>query len=131
MAKKSNAGRPTVMTKDTIAKLEEAFKCGASDLEACFYADISKDSLYNYQKKHPEFIERKEALKNHLKFVSKNVLSKSINEGNANDAKWYLERRDKDFLPKNKVDNQDLDKDGNPTDKKMVVEFVNAKDTDS
>ena len=70
MAKKSNAGRPTVMTKDTIAKLEEAFKCGASDLEACFYADISKDSLYNYQKKHPEFIERKEALKNHLKFVS-------------------------------------------------------------
>lgn len=96
MAKKSNAGRPTVMTPEAIAKLEQAFSFGATDLEACFYAGISKDALYDYQVKHPEFTERKEGLKNNLKLIAKNVLGKSIQGGNETDAKWYLERKCKD-----------------------------------
>ena len=56
-------GRPTVMTPEAIAKLEEVFAIGGTDLEAIFYADISKDALYNYQKDNPEFVERKEKLK--------------------------------------------------------------------
>jgi hypothetical protein len=47
------------MTEATVAKLEQAFAFGCTDLEACLYADISKDCLYNYQKKHPEFVDRK------------------------------------------------------------------------
>jgi hypothetical protein len=56
-------GRPTKLTKETIAKLEQAFAYGCSDLEACLYADISHTALYNYQNKNPEFVERKERLK--------------------------------------------------------------------
>ncbi len=56
-------GRPTVMTGDVIGKLEHAFSLGCTDLEACFYAGISKDALYDYQKKEPKFSERKELLK--------------------------------------------------------------------
>ena len=60
---KNKGGRPPIMTDDTIKKLEEVFALGGSDSEACFYANISKQTLYNYQKEHPEFVDRKEALK--------------------------------------------------------------------
>ena len=76
--------------------IEQAFSFGATDLEACFYAGISKDALYDYQVKNPEFTERKEGLKNNLKLIAKNVLGKSIEGGNETDAKWYLERKCKD-----------------------------------
>lgn len=51
------------MTPETVNKLEEVFALGGSDLEACFYAGISRQTLYNYQHDHPEFVERKEELK--------------------------------------------------------------------
>lgn len=55
--------RPTVMTPEVIAKLEEAFAWGCTDIEACLWADIATPTLYLYQEKHPEFIERKASLK--------------------------------------------------------------------
>lgn len=89
-------GRPTVMTESVLAKLEEAFSNGATDLEACFLAEVSKDSLYNYQKEHPEFIERKEALKSMIKYQAKRVVSKAIKEGDKTQSNWYLDRKGKD-----------------------------------
>jgi len=56
-------GRPSVMTQETIDKLEEAFSWGCTDIEACLNADIDKSTLYKYQQAHPEFIDRKETLK--------------------------------------------------------------------
>jgi Ca2+-binding EF-hand superfamily protein len=61
--KKNKEGRPTVMTQETIQKLEQAFAFGSTDEEACFYANIGKSTLYDYIKANPEFSERKEALK--------------------------------------------------------------------
>lgn len=58
-----NVGRPSVVTDLVIQKLEEAFAIGCSDGEACLYANISKGTLYNYQKENKEFLLRKEALK--------------------------------------------------------------------
>ena len=55
--------RPTVMTPEVIAKLEEAFAWGCSDIEACLWADIAPKTLYVYQEKNPEFAQRKAALK--------------------------------------------------------------------
>ncbi len=52
-------GRPTVMTAEIIAKLSAAYSWGASDKEACGFAEISPSSLYYYQRLHPEFSERK------------------------------------------------------------------------
>jgi len=59
----NDAGRPTVMTEATLHKLDEAFAFGCTDEEACYYAEISKSTLYNYQLENPEFLEHKEALK--------------------------------------------------------------------
>jgi hypothetical protein len=61
-AKPLNAGRPTVMTPEIIAKLEYVFALGGTDKEACLYADIGLETLYNYQRNHPEFAERKALL---------------------------------------------------------------------
>jgi len=92
---KIKVGRPTVMTPETIAKLEQAFTMDMTDLEACLYTNIAKTQLYDYQNKNPEFKDRKELLKNSLSLKAKAILAKKINDGDAMDAKWWLERRRK------------------------------------
>lgn len=67
------AGRPTKMTPETVKLLEEAFLLGCTDEEACFCADISKQTLYNYQEKHPEFIDRKERFKSRPVMLARKV----------------------------------------------------------
>lgn len=98
MAKKgkSGAGRPTVMTTDIINKLEEAFALGCSDLEACFYANISATALYDYQRANPEFTQRKAILKEKTIFKARAIIEKAIDEGDKDMAKWFLERKKKD-----------------------------------
>ena len=97
MAKRrgKGVGRPPIVDEIVVQKLEQAFSNDLTDLEACLYAGISKGTLYNYQNENPEFLNRKEILKNALSLKAKNVLAKSINEGNEADAKWWLERRRK------------------------------------
>lgn len=84
--------RPTKMTESTVKKLEEAFAIGASDEEACFYADITKQTLYNYQEKNPTFIDRKEALKQRPVLLARQTVVKNI-ESNADLAFKFLERK--------------------------------------
>lgn len=60
---KNKVGRPTVITKKVLEKLQEAFLMGCTDVEATIYADISTANLYYYQKTHPEYIEDKKTWK--------------------------------------------------------------------
>lgn len=89
-------GRPTIMIQTTLQKLEQAFSNGATDVEACFLADIATATLYDYQKEHPEFIERKQGLKNMIKYKAKTNIKKEIDNGDIQLSKWYLERRARD-----------------------------------
>lgn len=50
--------RPTKLNELTVKKLEEAFLIGATVEEACFYADISKQTYYNWSKENPELFDR-------------------------------------------------------------------------
>lgn len=97
-------GRPTVMTKEVIAKLEEAFSWGCTDREACLWADIGVSTLQLYQDHHPEFIERKEALKETPILRAR----KSVVDSLPKDSKLsmdYLSRKRKDeFSTKSEVD---------------------------
>lgn len=88
-----DVGRPTVMTPEVLHKLEEAFAIGCSDTEACSYADISPRTLYKYQEDEPEFIQRKEQLKEKPILKAKNTIVKALSE--PEHAKWYLERKRK------------------------------------
>jgi len=96
-------GRPTVMTDDVLNKLEEVFALGGTDQEACFYAGISHQTLYNYQEKNPSFVDRKEALKETPVLLARRTVNKSLAE-DVNSAWKYLERKDKRLSPHSTVD---------------------------
>lgn len=104
-----DVGRPTVMTPETIIKLEQAFSIGASDLEACFHAGIGKTTLYEYQERNPEFAERKAMLKEKMVLKARQVVAKGMEDGDKQTAQWYLERKKKDeFSIKNENLNTNL-----------------------
>lgn len=87
-------GRPCKITKAVLGKLEEAFALGCTDAEACFYADINPDTLYEYCKKHPDFSERKSLLKMRPVFKAKKTILDNLSD--VQTAKWYLERKCKE-----------------------------------
>ena len=127
MTKKKNPedlekrGRKTIMTPEIIDKLEQAFSMGCSDLEACLHANIGKTTLYNYQNENPEFVERKEQLKEKLVLKARTVIAEALNRKDENTAKWYLERKRKDEFgakPENEI---------NINIKQALVEFVDGK----
>jgi hypothetical protein len=88
--------RPTVMTPEVIAKLEEAFAWGCTDREACLWADISPAALYLYQDKNPKFVERKDDLKETPVLLARKTVVKAIQKGDRTVAMQYLERKKKD-----------------------------------
>jgi len=101
--KKSRAGRKPKMNQATVDKLETAFSYGCTDLEACFFAGIHKQTLYNYQEKHPEFVDRKEQLKENPVLLARESVVKSLRL-DPNLALKYLERKKKDeFSPRTEL----------------------------
>ena len=53
--KRNNVGRPTVITKQVVAKLEQAFRIRATKEEACTYAGIYRTTLYRHIQENPDF----------------------------------------------------------------------------
>ena len=86
--------RPTKMTTEVIAKLEQAFAMGCNDLEACMYADISQATLYRYQEVHEEFRERKEVLKSNPVMLARSVLIDALADGDVNTAHKIIDRKE-------------------------------------
>lgn len=97
------AGRPTVMTKEVLQKLEAAFSISCTDKEACAYAGISPATLYNYQNENPEYLERKEELRYKANIKARQTIYNAL--GSVGTATWWAERRMKDeFAPKTQVE---------------------------
>jgi hypothetical protein len=92
MAKKSKAGRPTVMTPAVVEKLELAFSKGLNDTEACLFAGIDRKTFYTFVEKNPEFLHKKDLLKSRVAMRSKLNIADSIDEGNVGDSWRYLEK---------------------------------------
>lgn len=103
MKRKHPGGRPTRMTPETIQKLEDAFAIGCPDTEACLYANIARQTLLNYEKRHPEFIDRKERLKNSPTLQARRTVVAAL-PSDVNTAKWLLEKKDPDLRPATKVE---------------------------
>ncbi len=94
MSSKPN-GRPTIFTKELLDKLEYVFALGGTDKEACLFADVSLAALYIYQQKNPDFVERKELLKESPILVARESVVKNLKR-NPDLALKYLERRRRD-----------------------------------
>lgn len=124
--KKSPAGRPTLMTDKTIAKLREAFMIGCTDQEACLFAEISVDTLYKYQRENPNFINEKKQLKQFPFLKARKTIVNNLIDPKY--ATWYMEKKKGDeFVSKSQID-QRVDADVKSTiksDNTIKVEFVN------
>ena len=98
--KLDNRGRPSIMTKDVVNKLEIAYTAGANDTQACDFADISRTTLYKYINEQEGFADKIEQWKQRLKLRAKMNIQESINDGDRDISKWYLEKTDDGFNPK-------------------------------
>lgn len=76
---------------------------GFTDAEACLYADISKPTLYDYCKLHPDFSDRKEELKNHPTLLAKRNIVEALRDNDQKMSQWYLERKAQDFKNKQEL----------------------------
>ena len=128
--RKSNAGRPTVMTPEVIGKLEEVFGLGGTDREACFFAGISQQALYDYQTLHPEFTERKEALKENPILKARRTIVESLEQ--PQHAQWYLSRKaNKEFGDRTTLagdkDNPLMPNEFSSEEKKELLSLLNDK----
>ena len=127
-------GRPSVMTVETIRKLEDAFLMGCRDEEACFSANIAPSTLYLYCQNNPEFSERKETLKARPVYLARKVLIDALNDGDVATAHKVVERKDGtrsviagDQDAPLRIQSQSLTADLDPVEaSRMYKEFLNS-----
>lgn len=100
----AEVGRPTKLTPEVRKKIEEAAAIDASVEEICFYAGISKPTLYNWFKADPEFFNRIQALRQKPILAARQEVVKGIT-GNPSFALNYLARKKPaEFSEKTKVE---------------------------
>jgi hypothetical protein len=101
-----------------IAKLEQAFAYDCTVLEACSYANISKDTFYRYIKEHPEFSDRIEQLREMPVLQARQSVVSAL-ASNPELALKYLERKKrKEFATRTEAE------------QKTVTEFDDMSDED-
>jgi len=90
--------------KDVQERLEQGFKMGFSNAQACHWAGIGEATFYNVTRDHPDLQERFEKLKENPKLKAVANIVNSIDKGDINDSKWYLERKAKaEFAPRTEL----------------------------
>lgn len=89
------AWRPSEMSEQKVKKLEEAFSLDCSIWEACFYADISKQTYYNRLETKPELVDRFNALREKPVLIARQTVVKALTT-QPDIALKYLERKRKD-----------------------------------
>lgn len=102
---KNQVGRPRAITPEKLVKLEEAFKLGCTNREACFYADVAESTFYDFIKEYPEYSDKIAMWKDYQKIKARYVVHKALDKGDRDMAKWYLERKAKEeFSTKQEID---------------------------
>jgi transposase len=87
------AGRPTKYTPETVKKIVDAIRVGATFRLACDYAGITEETFSQWRKKYSEFSDAiKEAEgAGAVGWLAK--IEKAANDGSWQAAAWKLERR--------------------------------------
>jgi len=97
--------RPTVKSPETLKKLEEAFALDCTIEEACFYADITPKTYYNWIADDEVLLHRLVALRNRPVLTARKTVVDKIWE-DAELALKYLERKRKgEFSLKTETEN--------------------------
>lgn len=95
---KNKTGRPSVMTAETINKLESIFKIGGNVSEATSYAGIGDRTYYDHLERNEDFRRKMESAQHYADIVAKNVVIDAIvKDKDLMTAKWWLEKKHPDF----------------------------------
>lgn len=89
----NNTGRPTVITKPIVLKLEQALKDGFSIEMACHVSGISRSTYYAHLQTDTDFMNKMELAQTWATELAKKVVVKEIGKGNLKAAQWWLERK--------------------------------------
>lgn len=81
------------LDKDTVKKLEEVFAIDGSVEEACYYANISRQTYYNWIKGDKELKEKFDRLRQRPVLKARQTVVKSLDD--SNNAFRYLEKKKK------------------------------------
>lgn len=84
---------PKKLTPETLQKIEEAAAMDCTMPEIALFANVSVSSLYNWMESDPKFKERLEELRANPILKARSTIVKGLNQ--ADNAKWYLERKAK------------------------------------
>lgn len=117
-----NTGRPTKMTETTVMKFEEGLLLGMTIEMACLFADISKQTYYEYCKKNPDYNDRVKILRTNLGMKATAVVANDIQQGDVKVSQWYLERRHKEDYG----NNIDVTSDGEIIQPVNIIDFLNT-----
>ena len=98
------AGRRSKYTPETVDKLTQAIRLGATYRLACDYAGITEETFYQWRRSKSEFSDAiKEAEgKGALGWLAK--IEQAASDGNWQAAAWKLERRYPDQYGRNRVE---------------------------
>ena len=100
----NKVGRPSKLIPECVMKLEEIFALDGTVEEACFFADISRNTFYEWMKEHPELSDRFEALRNNPVLLARRSVIEGL--GDPELALKYLERkRRNEFSTRVETDN--------------------------
>lgn len=105
--KTTSVGRPTVMTKDVIAKLEQAFALDCTVSEALFYAGIKPDAYYDFIKKNPEYGETFASLRNRPVLLARQTVVNKLSENYSNAIDYLSRKAKKEFSLRTEVTGAD------------------------
>jgi hypothetical protein len=87
------SGRPSVMTKATVQKLEAAFRDGFSIGMACHVSGISRSTYYDHLNRKQDFSDKMELAQEWPTQRAKQVIIQAIDKGDLKAAQFWLERK--------------------------------------
>ena len=127
----NSQGKFTKLTDDVVKKLEEIFLLDGTVEEACFFAGISKQTLYNWFKDNPKMQERMDALRNEPFLKARRTIVKNLE--NPQYAFEYMKRKKKDEFSERAELTGKEGKDLNPTTEELAKtnnllnDFLNSR----
>lgn len=95
LQKTSNkGGRPTAVTAEVVAKLEEAFRLGCNIETACSHAGINKATYYRRLEADSDFATKMQGYQNYARLAAGSVVMQAIvKDKDVATARWWLEKK--------------------------------------
>lgn len=88
------AGRKSKYTPEMVAQIIQLLSNGATIKDTCAYVGISQDTYFTWCDTKAEFSESTTRARAQSRVAAVAMIRKGIQEGNTDDAKWFLERSD-------------------------------------